>query len=554
MIDFAIKDIIDILLVGLLLFYLYRTMKKSGRLNKFIGVLAFVVGGCAGGEATDSAKCLSLIDSAWTHLSDNEFAEAVTGYSDACTMAEKSGLDNEWFQARVGLARCYYRMGNNPEAYFLLSQAYEFAKKKLDEKWQYFALGNMALIDLEQGEWGIAKKYFSEINDWAEQNNNKVLQSNALGNLAELYGKTGDYRQALRYVERARALVPADKQSLAAQLQAVRVSVLCDSGAYAAAAVQCDTLTRMIGSDVSLREEARLYRTRILFATGAEEAALDSASLILRSSDPLMLIETRDLLALQAEKRGDYRQSLEHTRVGAALRDSLSDVKLGATNKANVARLDLHEARAQIEGKDRVIVWESIAIGLMCVLAVVGLLLTCHLIRNHRVRREQAERERRETEQQLQDSIKAGDTLKGEIDSKNRTLASKMMHITRRGEIVEDFMRFLSDNPQGSSDPEYKRRLMQFKAELKNSEDLESSMTYFENVNSGFLTRLRQKHPELNSNDIRFLCYVYMQLNTKEIASLLNIAESSCKKRKQRLSAKMHLANAGELYSYISEI
>ena len=43
MIDFGIKDIVDILLVALLLFYLYRTMKKSGTLNIFLGVMAFVV-------------------------------------------------------------------------------------------------------------------------------------------------------------------------------------------------------------------------------------------------------------------------------------------------------------------------------------------------------------------------------------------------------------------------------------------------------------------------------------------------------------------------------
>ena len=40
---FGIKDIIDILLVATLLFYLYRTMKESGSLNIFIGVLAFVL-------------------------------------------------------------------------------------------------------------------------------------------------------------------------------------------------------------------------------------------------------------------------------------------------------------------------------------------------------------------------------------------------------------------------------------------------------------------------------------------------------------------------------
>lgn len=43
MISFGIKDIIDILLVALMLFYIYRTMKESGAINIFIGVLAFIV-------------------------------------------------------------------------------------------------------------------------------------------------------------------------------------------------------------------------------------------------------------------------------------------------------------------------------------------------------------------------------------------------------------------------------------------------------------------------------------------------------------------------------
>jgi len=43
MIDFGIKDIIDILIVALMLFYLYRLMKSSGTLSLFYGVLAFIV-------------------------------------------------------------------------------------------------------------------------------------------------------------------------------------------------------------------------------------------------------------------------------------------------------------------------------------------------------------------------------------------------------------------------------------------------------------------------------------------------------------------------------
>lgn len=41
--DFGIKDIIDIFLVALLLYYIYRLMKESRSLNVFIGIMVFVV-------------------------------------------------------------------------------------------------------------------------------------------------------------------------------------------------------------------------------------------------------------------------------------------------------------------------------------------------------------------------------------------------------------------------------------------------------------------------------------------------------------------------------
>ena len=43
MISFGIKDLIDILLVAILLYYTYRSMKESGALNIFFGVFAFII-------------------------------------------------------------------------------------------------------------------------------------------------------------------------------------------------------------------------------------------------------------------------------------------------------------------------------------------------------------------------------------------------------------------------------------------------------------------------------------------------------------------------------
>ena len=41
--EFGLKDFIDILLVALMLYYIYRLMRESRSLNVFIGILVFVV-------------------------------------------------------------------------------------------------------------------------------------------------------------------------------------------------------------------------------------------------------------------------------------------------------------------------------------------------------------------------------------------------------------------------------------------------------------------------------------------------------------------------------
>lgn len=43
MLNFGIKDLIDIILVAIMLYYLYKIMKESGTINIFYGVLAFIL-------------------------------------------------------------------------------------------------------------------------------------------------------------------------------------------------------------------------------------------------------------------------------------------------------------------------------------------------------------------------------------------------------------------------------------------------------------------------------------------------------------------------------
>lgn len=62
MIDFGIKDIIDIILVALLLFYVYKMMRQSGTLSLFYGVLAFIVVWVVASEIFDMRLTGTILD------------------------------------------------------------------------------------------------------------------------------------------------------------------------------------------------------------------------------------------------------------------------------------------------------------------------------------------------------------------------------------------------------------------------------------------------------------------------------------------------------------
>lgn len=62
MISFGIKDIIDILIVGMLLYYLYRLMKRSGTLSLFYGVLLFIVVWVVASEIFDMRLTGTILD------------------------------------------------------------------------------------------------------------------------------------------------------------------------------------------------------------------------------------------------------------------------------------------------------------------------------------------------------------------------------------------------------------------------------------------------------------------------------------------------------------
>src|SRR5690606_5056682 len=73
----------------------------------------------------------------------------------------------------------------------------------------------------------------------------------------------------------------------------------------------------------------------------------------------------------------------------------------------------------------------------------------------------------------------------------------------------------------------------------------------FNNADKDFFKKIKSKHPELTSNDLKLCAYLRLNLSSKEIAPLLNISVKSVEIKRYRLRKKMDLPREVNLSDYI---
>ncbi|HMK07081.1 MAG TPA: hypothetical protein VK476_06090, partial [Flavobacterium sp.] len=228
-----------------------------------------------------------------------------------------------------------------------------------------------------------------------------------------------------------------------------------------------------------------------------------------------------------------------------------SKVKFEIQNYKN--EIALNEAKISNERK---IFYSVIIIIVIIVIFVIGTLRNISI--KHKQKKTIAERSEQilalELEKEKSDNLFEQERLKNELESRNRKLSAKALYLSGRNQMIEEVLTELSELPQLSKDTSVVSHIKTLKNHLKTDDEWDSFITHFEEVNHGFLNALKSKHPNLTANDIRFISYIYMNLSTKEIASMLNVTAEACRKRKERISAKMELPENTNLYDYLASL
>lgn len=302
---------------------------------------------------------------------------------------------------------------------------------------------------------------------------------------------------------------------------------------------------------------------QILFRMGETDSALALVAQLraIAHTDGQREVELA-ALSLQTnfyEKTGDYRSALSALQDWVRLNDSVFTAQTRERIAEYQAAFDLERKEAELgqlkrEKKLQQQRFAVLAVGLGLLALLLALLWRIQALRarQHRVLQE---RDQARLELEVQKSEVEKELLKEELDQKARQLTSQALHMAQKHELLEDLQTELK-RLAGEANPvaAIRRLSNRLSVERKDESEWERFRKGFEEVNPRFYNNLRKQYPGLTERDERLLALIYLGLDGKECARLLQIAPGSVKMARNRLRKKLGLDEGADLEGFARTI
>ncbi|HEX8018020.1 MAG TPA: LuxR C-terminal-related transcriptional regulator [Flavobacterium sp.] len=138
-----------------------------------------------------------------------------------------------------------------------------------------------------------------------------------------------------------------------------------------------------------------------------------------------------------------------------------------------------------------------------------------------------------------------------------RELSHYVMELDQKVEVLQNIKKrisFLYPNV----DDTIRRELMSIANSIKTAANdnklWEDFKIYFEQSDPEFLLALAKKHPSLSPKDLKYCCYIKMNMSNNDITNLLGINQESVRTHKYRLKKKLTLEKEQDIISYLRSV
>jgi len=148
--------------------------------------------------------------------------------------------------------------------------------------------------------------------------------------------------------------------------------------------------------------------------------------------------------------------------------------------------------------------------------------------------------------------------LQNEVEVKNAELLSQSSFIIQKNELIEKIKNtvdeFYSRNKNASLIPLYQRINSLLNLSLNYEEDWNRFLIKFEEKHTGFFKNLKRRYPQLTNHDLRLCACLKLNMESKEIASLMNLSVRAVENSRYRLRKKLNIQPAQNLNEFFLEV
>lgn len=553
--------------------------------HSFYSIVLLVCMTMFSGNAQETKLCDTYIETGIKAMFNRDFITAIENLNKAQEIVNQKQWYKQQFLIYNNFGLTYFKMQDYPQAVSYYLKAYEQAMSNAQPIDEMTVLNNIAIVYTKNDNLAQAEEYFNKVYQIAVDQKVESRISLYANNIAHVNFDLGNFEKAQIYIDKVLNDNNLDPR--------IRVSTLIIQNSLL---LEYKRTSEVITNCLSLFEEAHKYnlheeKNEILLLLAKAYQIEKQWAQSLKAIDRALLdsddMDTKKrLFELKAETAvlsGSWQEAL-------ILKDSIIAVnrKISANQSRELLenatlKFELSESKYALETNKikslntrKFYILSTLLLFLILIALIVAFykrnlfarqkatisenkLRIAHLELEQEVsKRQLMEKEFKEqqllADLHLKEQKEKAENLKTEIEFKNKQLSDKILFQSTRNELLENIIEMLSGKPEIAGNKTLLDIVRNLKNHLKEDTKWEDFTTLFENVNNSFLHNLTSKHPDLNANDIRFLSFIYLNLNTKEIASLLNISPESCRKRKERLRKKMNLDKDASLLEYLSDL
>ena len=148
--------------------------------------------------------------------------------------------------------------------------------------------------------------------------------------------------------------------------------------------------------------------------------------------------------------------------------------------------------------------------------------------------------------------------LQADLAGKSRELANSAMNIVYKNELLQKISEEIGHlkDTTGKKLPDDQLRKIQkvINEGMTDERDWNLFESSFNEAHESFFKKLKSHHPDLVPNDLKLCAYLRMNMNSKEMASLLNISLRGVEIRRYRLRKKLNLEHDKNLVEFLMEL